>query len=112
MWRGGEKADIGGMSSVDVGMRNSAKYGEIVAKFLQILQVRRQCIVSPAVFWEKRLAQHAQVVANGEHPAGGRCGGGRSRCRGACRYGKHGFQQGKRNGHASGSQKPSSRYSA
>ena len=70
MRRGGEKADIGRMSAVDVGMRNPAKYGEIVAKFLQILQVRRQGVVSPAVFWEKGFGQYTEIVANGEHPAG------------------------------------------
>src|ERR1700687_2415253 len=68
MRRGGEEAIVRGMSAIDVRMRNAAEDGEVVAVFFEVLEIRRQRVIAPALLWEKLTRQQAEVVADAEHP--------------------------------------------
>src|SRR5581483_5238188 len=57
MRRRREKTIVGGMSAVDVRMRDAAEHGKLIPMFLKELEVGRQSIVSTGVFGKKLVGQ-------------------------------------------------------
>ena len=95
----GQERHVRRVRTVHAGMRHAAEHGEVIPVRLQLVEVRRQLVVAPAVFREKPIRQKAKVVANGEHPP---------RCPGlfrACEHRCHRLQQRQRHGHACSAQK-------
>jgi hypothetical protein len=48
MWSSGQEADVRGMPAVDIRMRYTAEYGEVLAELLQERQIVRRGVVEPA----------------------------------------------------------------
>ena len=67
--RGGQEADVRRMPAVDVGMRDAAEHGEVVAVLLQHLEVGRSRVVAAGAGREEQVGSQAEVVADAEHPA-------------------------------------------
>ena len=65
--RGGEKAIIGWVTSIHIGMRYSTEYGEIVSVLLEHIQVGRKLIPKSRFLREKLLGEQTQVVTDSQH---------------------------------------------
>ena len=74
MGRGGQETDIRRMAAIDVRMRHAAEDREVIAVFLEQLEVRRRRVIASAAGREEMVGQQAEVVADGEHPARLRAG--------------------------------------
>lgn len=68
--RGREKADVGGVAAIDVGMRDTAEDGEVLAVFLEVLQIGRGGVVAAGFFREEEVCQQAEIIADAEEAAG------------------------------------------
>ena len=88
MGRCSEKADVGRMSTIDIGMGDSAKNGEVVAMGFERLQVRRKGVIRPRIFWEEMFGEESQVVADAEYALRGWGGISGRKCR------AHGLEHG------------------
>ena len=64
MRRGGEKTHVGRMPAIHVGMRNAAENCEVIAMFLQQLEIRRRRIIAALTSREEVCGQHAKIVAD------------------------------------------------
>ena len=101
MGRGGQEADVGGMSAIHVGMRDAGEDAEIVAVLLEEFQVGRRDVVAACAGGKELIGEQSQVVADGEHAA--RCGAGREGRRRLLRLrerGRHGIEEGEGEGDA------------
>src|ERR1043166_4013356 len=62
-----QKAIIGRVPAVHIGMGNTGEHSEIIAKILQHLQIWRERIIAAALFWEELLRQQSEIVADTKH---------------------------------------------
>src|SRR4051794_11311036 len=111
MRRGREKTDVRGVTAIDVGMRHTAEHREILAIFLQELEVRRRRVAHAAVLRKKQIGPKAEIVADAEHPP--RLGSRRKRrgrFRGARERWQHRVEKGQRKRDARAPEKMSARH--
>src|ERR1043166_8596309 len=66
MRRGGEETDVSRMPAVHVGMRYAAENTEVLAVFLQPLEIRRGLILCARPRREKLIRKQTEIVADAE----------------------------------------------
>jgi len=64
-----QEADIGGVATVDIRVRDAGEDRKVLAVILKNLEVRRRRVVMAFARGEELRGQQAEVVANAEHAA-------------------------------------------
>jgi hypothetical protein len=109
---GGEEAVVGRMAAVDVGMRDAAEDGEIVAMFFEKLEVGREFVIGAGGLREEMMRENAEVIADAEEAAwlaAGGCGGVELGGDGAGEGWAHGVQERERKGDAGAAEEGATR---